>query len=307
MALFLLILTTILWGSSFIITKIVTKNVPIFFYLGIRFTFSLLGLIPFLFLVKKIDKKILIMGGITGIIFFIGILFQTYGIQGTTAGKTGFVTSLSTVMVPFIIGIKTRQRLKVKIWIAVLLSVIGMALLLLEGESGLILADFLNLICAFFFSIYIVLNDKYVKLVDVYLYTTIQLGLVSLLSIGCSLLFQESWELTSHDLNFWYLMIYLGVGVVALSFIFQNWSQKHVSPVQTAIVFTLEPVFGLLFGMWLGNETISILGGIGCGLILSAIFISSFKDHESDLARKQMEGLGANQEEQQVFTSENKM
>ncbi len=228
------------------------------------------------------------MGVVTGIIFFLGMLFQTYGIQETSAGKTGFITGLSTVMVPFMIGFKSHQRLKRKIWIAVLLSVIGMALLLLEGESGLSWADVLILICAFFFALYIVLNDRYVKLVDVYLYTIIQLTLVSLLSFVSSFLLQEPWELTSFDFNFWILIIYLGVIVAAFAFIFQNWSQKHLTPSQTAIIFTLEPVFGLLFGIWIGNETISLLGGIGCGLIFSAIFISSFKDQVSDLVSEQV-------------------
>ena len=34
-AIILLILTTLLWGTSFIITKSLTKEIPIFFYLGL--------------------------------------------------------------------------------------------------------------------------------------------------------------------------------------------------------------------------------------------------------------------------------
>jgi drug/metabolite transporter (DMT)-like permease len=73
----------------------------------------------------------------------------------------------------------------------------------------------------------------------------------------------------------------MGVIVAALTFIFQNWSQKYVDPAHTAIIFTLEPVFALLFGIWIGNETLSLLGWIGCGLIFSAIFITSIKNHDA--------------------------
>ena len=36
-AIVLLILTTVLWGTSFILTKFITEDVPIFLYTGIRF------------------------------------------------------------------------------------------------------------------------------------------------------------------------------------------------------------------------------------------------------------------------------
>ena len=43
---FLLILTTVLWGTTFIITKNLTKNVPIFLYLGLRFSLAIFGFLP---------------------------------------------------------------------------------------------------------------------------------------------------------------------------------------------------------------------------------------------------------------------
>lgn len=277
-ALLLLIITTILWGSSFIITKIVTKSVPIFLYLGIRFTISLFGFIPFLIHIKKINRRVLSTGGLTGLIFFLGILFQTYGMQGISAGKTGFISGLSTVIVPFMTWFWIKKQIEKRIWVAVIFSVIGMAFLLLEGESGFIIGDVLVLMCAFFFALFIVLNDKYVKLVDIYLYTMIQLSIVALLSFVSSLLLNESFDFISADLNFWLIMLYLGIVVAALTFIFQNWSQKYVDSTHTAIILTLEPVFAVFFGVLIANETLSLLGWIGCSLIFSAILITSIKN-----------------------------
>jgi len=239
-ALSLLILTTILWGTSFIITKNLTQDIPIFLFLGLRFLIALFGFIPFFPHLKNLDKKIIVMGLITGLLYFSGIVFQTYGLQSTSAGKTGFITGLSTIIVPFITWIGFKKRPQIKIWVAVILSIIGMAFLLLEGESGFFIGDILVLICAFFFALYIVLNDKYVRLVDVYLYSIIQVLIISASSFICSFILREPYDLLSFQLPFWLIMIYMGIVVMTLTILFQNWSQQYQSPTKTAIIFTLK-------------------------------------------------------------------
>ena len=279
-AILLLILTTILWGTSFIITKKITKDVPIFLYLGLRFSIALFGFIPFFPHLKKLNKKIFWMGLITGLLYFFGIVFQTIGLQSTstTAGKAGFITGLSTVIVPFLTWIGFKKPLRLRVLFAVILSVVGMAFLLLEGVSGLIIGDILVLICAFFFALYIVLNDKYVRLIDVYLYSIIQVLVISVLSFICSLLLQESYNFSSFQPSFWFVMIYMGIAVMTLTILFQNWSQQYQGPTITAIIFTLEPVFAVLFGFLIGSEVLSLYGWIGCVLIFIAILISVIKN-----------------------------
>ncbi len=277
-AIVLLVLTTILWGSSFILTKYITEDVPIFLYLGLRFLIALFGFIPFFPHLKNINKKILLMGFITGMLYFFGIAFQTYGLQTTTAGKTGFITGLSTVIVPFITWLGYKKPLRIRVWSAVILSIVGMAFLLLEGASGLIIGDILVLICAFFFALYIVLNDKYVRLIDVYLYSIIQVLIISASSFICSLFLKESYNFASFHPSFWYVMIYMGIAVMTLTILFQNWSQQYQGPTTTAIIFTLEPVFAALFGFLIGNEILSLFGWIGCILIFIAILITVIKN-----------------------------
>ena len=276
----LLISTTILWGTTFIITKNLTQEVPIFLYLGLRFSFAIIGFLPYFIHIKKINKKIILYGALTGLIYCLAIIFQTFGLQTTTAGKAGFITGLSTIMVPFLTWFWYKKKLKKRIWLAVIISVIGMALLLLEGESGIVVGDFLVLICAVFCAFHIVLTYKFVKLVDVYLYSIVQLTTISLFCFGSSFLFNESYDIINAGLPFWLIMIYMGVIVTAGTFIFQNWSQKHQGPSQTAIIFTLEPVFAVIFASFIiGNETMSLVGWLGCTLIFIAILITVLKNN----------------------------
>ena len=275
----LLILTTILWGSSFIITKTVTEDVPIFLYMVIRFSIALIIFIPFLYNFKKISKKLILYAVLTGLVYYLVMIFQTSGMRTTTAGKAAFVTGLSTIMVPFITWIVFKKALKKRIWVAVVISIVGMALLLLEGESGIIIGDILVLICAFLFAVFIVLNDRYVRILDVYLYSLVQLATISILSFVGSLFLSESYDLISTELSFWLIFLYMGIIVTSCTFLFQNWSQQHQDSSHTAIIFTLEPVFAVIFASFvIGNETMTIIGWIGCLLILIAILIVVLKN-----------------------------
>jgi drug/metabolite transporter (DMT)-like permease len=154
-----------------------------------------------------------------------------------------------------------------------------MAFLLLEGTSGIIIGDLLVLICAFFFAFYIVLNDKYVRLVDIYLYSIIQVFVISISSFLSSLILREPYALSSYSLPFWIILLYMGIAVMTLTILFQNWSQQYQGPTTTAIIFTLEPVFAALFGFLIGNEILSMSAWIGCGLIFGAILITVLKNN----------------------------
>jgi len=274
----LLIMTTMLWGTSFIITKNLTQEMPVFFYLGLRHLIAALGLIPYLIYHRKINKQILFFGFVLGTINFLSMAFQTFGIQTISAGRASFITGLGTILVPFIVWFGYTQKLKKKNWIAAILSIIGMAFLFLEGLGGLYIGDILVLMCAFFYASYIVLNDKYVQLFDIYLYSLVQLLTMALLSFGGSLIINETFNISSLNLISWSIIIYLGTCVTILPFLFINWAQKqNKNPVQTAIIFTLEPVFAVIFAFLIGNEILNWLEIIGCSIIFLSTFIAVYE------------------------------
>ncbi len=290
---FLLVLTTVIWGTTFIITKTIIKEVPIFFYLSLRYIIALIGFTPFIIHLKKINTKIIIYGTFSGILCYFAVVTQTYGLQTTSAGKAGFITGLSTVMVPFIAWLIFRKKFNKRIWLAVGLSVSGMAFLLLDGKGEVLIGDILILICAVFCALFIVYNGKYVKLVDIYLYSIVQLIVLTLLCFGSSLLINESYNLSKKtDIGFWLIIFYMGFIATTLTFLFVNWGQQHQRPTKTAIIFALEPVFAVLFASFLiGNEVLTWQMWIGCGLIFIAILITVLKN--DDLIKHSEENLNS--------------
>jgi drug/metabolite transporter (DMT)-like permease len=148
------------------------------------------------------------------------------------------------------------------------------------------IGDFLVLICAVFYAIFVIFNDKYVHLVDIYLYSIFQLITISSFSFGASLIFRETFDLLLVDNSFWFIMLYLGIVVTTGTFLFQNWSQQYQGPSETAIIFTLEPVFAVLFASFIiGNETMTPLGWLGCLLIFAALIIAVIKRNNNKIKR----------------------
>jgi drug/metabolite transporter (DMT)-like permease len=245
-----------------------------------RYTIAICGFFPFLLHFKRINKEVLIAGFFTGLLYFVSIVTQTYGLQTTTAGKAGFITGLSTIMVPIFAWLLYRERVKRRIWIAVVLSISGMVLLLLEGTGGIIIGDLLVLICAVFCAFFIIYNNKYVRIYDVYAYSVIQLVTLSITSFIFSLIIQENYLSITFSLDFWMIMLYMGFATTTLTFLFQNWGQQYLSPSKTAIIFTLEPVFAALFGFLLGNAIITLINLIGMLIIFIAILIAVLRQND---------------------------
>jgi len=129
-----------------------------------------------------------------------------------------------------------------------------------------------------FYAIFIVVNDDYVKKVDVYLFSFVQLATLSILCLGSSFLLSENWSISSNTIDFWLVMLYMGLIVTTVTFLFQNYGQQYLTPAKTAIIFTLEPVFAAFFGFLFGNELLTVFGIIGATIIFIALLITVIKN-----------------------------
>jgi drug/metabolite transporter (DMT)-like permease len=96
----LLVTTTLLWGTTFIVTNILTQIIPPMFYMGVRYLIAVLGFIPFYSHLKHLTKEELKIALIAGTICWISFATQTIGIKLTTATKSAFLTGLNILMVP---------------------------------------------------------------------------------------------------------------------------------------------------------------------------------------------------------------
>lgn len=163
----MLVVVTIIWGLGFPITKIAVNmgygaNTIM---VGRFFTASILLSIIYFKRLKKLDKRIIKYGIITGIFLFFGFYFQTLGNVYTTPSKNGFITQLNIVFVPFLYYLFFRKKVDIYNIMSVIVAVIGMLILSFssDGFNEINIGDVFTFICAIMIAFHVVTASYFQK------------------------------------------------------------------------------------------------------------------------------------------------
>lgn len=292
---FLLVLTTILWGTTFIITKTLTNTIPLFLYLGIRFFLAGIFFIPFRKHFRGITKKEIGISAKAGALFFLSQITQTIGLHYTTVAKAGFITGLNVLMVPVFLAIFWKKKASKLLWLGVILAILGIAFLsFMDSGTGLMeltglnIGDILIIICAIFYAFYLIYVDKYLFKIDVIAFSSLQILIVSGYCLVGSFIFDD-WNFILHtgtdQIFTWFnilIIIYISFGATSGSLMTQFNGQKYMNnTTKSAIIYALEPVFATMFGIIFGDEVITNSVIIGSAFIFIGIIISQLHPKNS--------------------------
>ena len=276
----LIILATIIWGSSFVVMKNSVDVLPTFWLLAIRFSFAALVLaIVFIKRWKVLDKQYLIGGTVMGFCLFVAYAFQTFGLEETTPGKNAFFTAVYCVIVPFLYWIIARRRPDKFNVLAAFLCIAGIALVSVTGDNATAfnIGDVLTLIGGFFFACHIVAVAKYSEGRDIFILTTLQFASFAVFSWIGVLVTRPPLDVAVFDqsmvLGLAYLVIFSSCGAL----LFQNIGQKYTAPATAAVLLSLEAPFGVLFSILLADERPTPLMFLGFALIFLAVVCSETK------------------------------
>ncbi len=273
LAQFALIITTLIWGSTFIIVKDALSQSPPFYFGFFRF---FIGAIVMIFLLDRstiFKKNELYPAIICGLFLFSGYSFQNFGLVDTTPTLSAFITSVSVLMVPVILAIFQIEKIKIKIWIAVFVACFGIHLLTPNGLIDLGIGDQLTFGCALSFAIHIIFQGRYMKKIkSINNFFFIQSMVVAILSLFSGFLFED---FSAIQFDFSLLMAFLITGILAttVALLMMIWAQTVLSAPQTAIIIILEPVFAALFSVGFAYEILSPIQYVGCMVVLIAVFI----------------------------------
>ncbi|CDM70185.1 putative membrane protein [Clostridium bornimense] len=276
----MLILTALIWGSSFVAQSVGMDYIGPFTFNAIRCIIGGIVLIPIILVMDKVKKesktknnnKQLILGGILcGIALFIGSTFQQFGISFTSVGKAGFITALYIVLVP-LLGILFKKKVSLKIWLSVFISLIGLYLLCITENFSIGKGDLLVLFCAFFFAIHILLIDYFSPKVNGVKMSCIQFFVAGIISVFPMAIF-ESPTLASILLA-WAPILYAGVLSCGVAYTLQVVAQKNTDPTVASLLLSLESVFAVISGWFILGESLSLKELIGCILVFIAIILA---------------------------------
>ena len=275
----ILLLTAIIWGSSFVSQKVGIETVGPMTFIGLRTLLGSIVLLPVILVSDKAKAKenvmpfsniTLLKGGLyCGIFLCIASTLQTFGMKYIDAGKSGFLTSLYMIFVP-IIGIFMGKKLNAKTVIAVFMALIGMYLLCMKnGFSSVNIGDILVLLCAVFFSFHIMVIDKFSPKVDGIKLSCLQFFVAGAVASIGMLIFEKP---SLNDIIMSSMPIaYSGIMSCGVAYTLQIIGQKYADPVLATIIMSLESVFAALSGWLFLNEMMTSREFFGCLIVFMAV------------------------------------
>ncbi|MBQ7718694.1 MAG: DMT family transporter [Clostridia bacterium] len=276
---------TVIWGFSFVVMKDSVSVIPPNYLLAGRFllAFALLSVV-FANRLKNIDRSYLVGGGIVGAALFASYCAQTFGLTGTTPGKNAFLTATYVVMVPFLVWAVKRKRPDMYSFAAAFICIVGIGFVALHGNFTMSYGDALTLLCGFLFAVHLMCISRFGEDKDPILLSIIQFGTAGILAFITALIFEKPpHELSTGSIS---SIIFLAVFPTALGLTFQIVGQKYTEPMSASLILSLEAVFGIVFSLAVGMDTMNAKLGIGFALIFAALIISETK--LSFLRKKQL-------------------
>ncbi len=275
----LLLLTAAIWGFAFVAQRVGMEHMGPFTFNAVRFSLGAVSLIPLMVwrqrpsrLSGKLKTGAFIWPSLlTGLVLFMGASLQQVGLVGTTAGKAGFITGLYVILVP-IFGLLWGKRTSSANLIGAVMAVIGLYLLSVKRGWEMAPYDAVVLAGAFVWAGHVHLIDRFSDDVGPVRLSMIQFAVCGLLSGLTALIFEEP-NIEALQDGFWALFYgaFLSVG---LAYTLQVVAQRTADPSHAAIILSLEGVFAALGGWMLLQESLSLRGLVGAGLMLGGMLIS---------------------------------
>ena len=286
-ALAALIVTVLIWGSSFAALKIVLDEVTplgLSFLRSVVATFALILLLGFNEGFAKLREALrekflyLILLATAGVVLF--NIFQNIGIQYTSSGVASVLLATNPLFVLVLGAIFLQERINRNKLIGMTLGFIGVAIIIFGGKgiidfflSSSFIGNVLVLCSALCWGLYVIMNKKVLARYSPLLLTA------SAFIFGSFILFLL--YLSSHDFSAiihlsttsWLLVVYLGFISSGVAYFLWNYALNKTEASRASVFLFLIPVVAILLGKILLAERITFLSAAGAGLVLSGIYL----------------------------------
>ena len=279
--------TAMIWGSSFVAQSESADHIGAFTFNATR---SMVGFVVLLLLIpllrQLIDKntaavdsakssfKSLLWGGFCcGTALALACNLQQLGmVAGAGAGKTSFITTLYVVLVP-ICGLFLKKKVPISVWMGVMVAVAGLYCLCIKEDFTIVLSDFLVLLCAFAYTLQILVIDHFAPHHDGVALSCVQFFFTAVWSTIGMLVFEEvSWAMLAPCIGD---ILYVGIFSSGVAYTLQILAQKDSgNPTMVSLLLSLESVFGVLAGAVFLHEKLSGREYLGCVLMLIAVVLA---------------------------------
>lgn len=271
-AIFILILTTVFWGGSFVFNKLGFRDIPPITFLFFRFSLAtaIMGILC-LPRLPRLNRKIVRSGVIVGIALAATNLSFVLGVSGTSVSRAGFLNNLFVLLIPLLCFLFWRERFDKFTSVGLLLAMAGLWQLAQGGIEGFNRGDLLSTICAFFIALHIIVVSKVLRDEDIYLVSLVQFATVT--TVGGLLFVILPLPPFTVGAVSGLSLAYCAIFPTVICFTLQNAYQRYTTPTQAGLIYTLDPVWSMLGGMVILGERLTGREWVGCGLIFAAVTV----------------------------------
>ena len=276
------LLTVVIWGTTFISTKVllsVFQPVEILFF---RFVMGLLALSAVyphrLRGTTRGQELTFAAAGLCGISLY--YLLENIALTYTMASNVGVVISVAPFFTAILarLFMKEETRLRVHFFIGFVVAMAGIFLISFNGSRLMLnpVGDLLALLAAFVWACYSIL----IKRISSYGYHTIlttrRIFCYGILFMIPALFFSDfQFQLSRFaDPVLLLNIVYLGLGASALCFVTWNQAVKALGAVKTSVYIYMVPVITVIASALILRERITLMAGIGTVLTLAGLFLS---------------------------------
>ena len=279
--------TTFIWGVTFELVEESLKLIPPFIFSTIRFliaAFCTLILIIFKYGKINITKQEFVAGLVCAIFLTLGYFFQSFGLWEnifyikTDPNKSAFITGTSVLMVPIIMFMMGRGSNSIHLWISIFIVLTGLSILLNPNVADFTTGDLLTFGCSISFATHIIYQGRdLIGKINIYNFFLVQMTVATLLFfIGA---FFEC-QFSTIELK-WNYTVFMGLSITGflatfVAILIMVWAQKIVSPIQTAMIFTLEPVFAGMYNHFFTEHILTNWGSFSGFIIVSGILYHEY-------------------------------
>ena len=277
----ILLLTAMIWGFAFVAQVDSVSHIGSFTMNGLRFPVGVISLLPVALFFERgrvsaaERRRTVIASAVAGSVLFGASTLQQIGIAYTqSAGVSGFITGLYTVLVPIGCWVLFRKRTPLTVWIGSVFAVLGLFLLCYRPGEGFFfgIGEILLLLGSFLWAAHVIVIDRMGKNLRSLHFSVGQFSVCAILSLVTMFCFDTpTWE---GIFAAKWSILYCGMLSVGIAYTLQVVGQKRADPTFAAIVLSTESVFSAVGGAIFGVDEISWLGYVGCAIIFVGIVIS---------------------------------
>jgi len=281
------LITVLIWGTTFISTKILLVDfqpAEILFFRFIMGFFALCIACPHRMTGLTLRQELtLALAGLCGVCLY--YFMENIALTFTMASNVGVITSVAPFFTAILahLFLKSEEKLHARFFAGFAVAMAGIILISFNGARLQLnpMGDLLAVTAAFIWACYSLLSKKISSFGRPVILTTRRMFFYGILFMVPAMFFFDMQPGLSRFTNITYLLniFYLGLGASALCFVTWNFAVRELGAVKTSVYIYMVPVITVITSVLILHEQLTLMAGLGTVLTLMGLVLSEHRAH----------------------------